>query len=194
MLAVRHSFFTEEEYLRRERESADKNEYFQGSILAMAGGSLRHNRLCSRLNFALCSHLAGKPCQPSSSDQRVMTPGRLYTYPDVAVFFGIIEVSPGTSDVATNPTVIVEVLSDSTREYDTGGKLEAYKGIPSVRHVILAEPDEARIVVVSRSGKRWTKAECAGLDAVLKLSAIGLEIPLLEIYAGIVGPDGPLPV
>ena len=131
MRVLRHHRFTEEEYLRAERESANKHEYYGGVILGMAGGSLRHNRLCSRINFVLCRLLAGHSCQPSSSDQRLMTPDRLYTYPDVAVYCGKIEVRPGTTDVAVNPKVLVEVLSDSTREYDLGDKLAQYQSIAS---------------------------------------------------------------
>jgi Uma2 family endonuclease len=194
MNAARHHYFTEEQYLRREREAVEKSEYFDGNVYAMAGGSFRHNRLCQAIGGALWTRLRGRPCQPSSSDQRLMTPGRLYTYPDLAVYCGKMEVRPGTTDVAINPTVLVEVLSDGTREYDTGEKLVAYQGIPSLRHVLLVEPEEARVTVVSRQGSGWVSEVAVGLDAVARLSAIDVELPLAEIYAGLVGPDGPLAI
>lgn len=192
--AARHHYFTEEQYLRREREALHKNEYFDGNVFAMASGSPRHNRSCAAITIALGVRLRGRPCQPSSSDQRLMTPGRLYTYPDLAVYCDKIEVRPGTTDVALNPTVLVEVLSDSTREYDTGEKLRAYQDIPSLRHVLFAEPDEARVVLVSRHGADWVAEDLAGLGAVARLPAIDVELPLAEIYAGLVGPDGPLAI
>lgn len=194
MLAFRHHFFTEEEYLRREREAAFKSEYWQGAILAMAGGSFRHNRLCSRIHGVLSAALRGKPCQPSSGDQRLATPDRLYTYPDAAVYCGKIEARAGTSDVATNPTVLVEVLSDSTREYDRGEKLAMYKHVPSLQAVVFVEPDEVLVVVVSRVGDGWKEEVLSSLAQTLRLPAISAEVPLAELYAGVIGPEGPLPV
>mgnify|MGYP001558295669 CR=1 FL=1 len=194
MHVSRHHYFTEEQYLRREREATERSEYFDGNILAMAGGSLRHNRLCASISGALWLRLRGRPCQPSSSDQRLMTPGRLYTYPDVAVYRGKIELRPGTTDVAVNPTVLVEVLSDGTREYDTGDKLAAYKTIPSLLHVVLAEPDEALVTVVSRQGAEWVVAELRGLDGTVELPGIEVSIPVAEVYDGLVGPEGPLAI
>lgn len=180
---VRHHWVSEEEYLRREREALDKSEYYAGAILAMAGGSTRHNRMCSAVTVSLGVQLRGRPCQPYSSDQRLMTPGRLYTYPDVAVYCGKVELRPGTSDVATNPTVLVEVLSDSTREYDTGDKLEAYQQIPSLQHVLLVEPDEVAVTVVSRDNGEWTSKRLTRRHDVVRLPAIGVEFPLSELYA-----------
>ncbi len=138
--------------------------------------------------------LRGKPCQPSSSDQRLMTPGRLYTYPDVAVYCGNIQPRPGTTDVATNPTVLVEVLSDSTRVYDLGDKLQAYKQIPSLQHVVFVEPDEARVIVVSRAADGWAETTVRALDGRISLPAITAEIEMAALYEGIVGADGALPV
>lgn len=194
MIAFRHHVFTEEEYLRREREAGSKSEYWQGAILAMAGGSFRHHRVCSRVQMLLGAALAGRPCQPSSSDQRLATPDRLYTYPDAAVYCGPIVARPGTTDVATNPAVLVEVLSDSTREYDLGEKIALYKRIPSLRHVVFIEPDELRVTVVCREAGGWTEAVFDRLEDTLHLPGIDVELTLAALYAGVVGPDGALPV
>lgn len=183
LTAIRHHWVSEEEYLRREREALDKSEYYAGAILAMAGGRLSHNRMCSAVTVTLGMQLRGRRCQPYSSDQRLMTPGRLYTYPDLAVYRGQVELRPGTTDVATNPTVLVEVLSDSTREYDTGDKLQAYQQIPSLQHVLLVEPDEVAVTVVSRENDAWSATRLTRRDAVVRLPAIGVEFPLSELYA-----------
>ena len=190
MHAFRHHVFSEEEYLFREREVVYKSEYWQGGIFAVAGGSFRHNRVCSRMNRLLSVALDGKPCQPSSGDQRMMTPGRLYTYPDAAVYCGKIAARPGTTDVATNPTVLVEVLSNSTHEYDMGDKLAAYKLIPSLQHVVFVEPDDAIVTVVSRKGARWHEVTVTGLAGRFALPGIGVEIEMSALYEGIVGPEG----
>lgn len=192
--ALRHHWFSEEEYLHRERDARDKSEYFGGHIVAMAGGSFRHNRLCAAVHAVLWSRLRGRPCQPSSSDQRLMTPGRLYTYPDAAVFCGRIEARPGTTDVATNPSLLVEVLSDRTREYDLGDKLDAYKQIPSLNQVLFLETERAAAVLVTREEDGWRQDAVDGLDQLLDLGCIGISVPLAELYDGLVGPDGPLPV
>lgn len=194
MHALRHTQFTEEDYLREERIAGGKSEFYRGHMIAMAGGSFRHNRLCAELIYVFGKHLRGRPWRPSSSDQRLMTPDRLYTYPDLAVYCGKIVVRPGTSDVATNPTVLVEVLSDSTREYDLGDKLDQYKQIPTLKYVLLFEPDEAQATVWSREGEAWVHSEVRGLAADISLSALDITLPMAEIYEGVVGPEGPLAV
>lgn len=123
-----------------------------------------------------------------------MTPERLYTYPDAAVYCGPIQTRPGAADVALNPTLLVEVLSPSTREYDCGDKLAACQKLPSLRHVLLIESEEARVVLHSRGGRSWMQTVVEGLDADVALAALQITLPLAELYAGVVGPDGPLPV
>jgi Uma2 family endonuclease len=191
---ARHHYFTEAQYLLLERQRRDKTEYYQGTVYCMAGGSPRHNRLSSRFHFSLNLRLDGKPCQPSSADQQIATPDGLLTYPDLAVICGRIELRPNTTDVATNPTLLVEVLSPSTREYDLGDKLGFYKKIPTLQAVLFAEPDEAKLLLVHRTGAGWRKSEFSGLDAVAPIHCLGIELPLAELYKGLVGPEGPLPI
>jgi Uma2 family endonuclease len=189
---LRHHEFSEEQYLDFERHAASRSEFYRGHVLAMAGGSPAHARLCANIIGVLYAALRGKPCQASSSDQRLATPDRLFTYPDVGVYCGSIELLPGTTDVATNPTVLVEVLSDGTRAYDCGDKLQKYQEIPSLRAVLLVEPGRAEVSLVLRGATGWKRETIAGLDAVARLEAISVDLPLREVYAGVVGPVGPL--
>lgn len=186
----RHHRFTEDEYLRYEAGRPTKHEFFDGHILAMAGGTPRHNRLASQVGSVLHARLRGGPCWSASSDQRIRTGDPLNTYADVSVFCGRIELHPGTIDTATNPVVLVEVLSPGTREYDLGDKRKRYEAIPTVGHIVYLETETAKVIVVSRG----SEVTFEGLDAVATLEAIGVELPLAELYEGIVGPDGPLPV
>jgi Uma2 family endonuclease len=139
--------YTYEEYLDYERDSGLKHEYADGQILAMAGGSRRHNALASRVSAAL--EVARKPgCVAFQSDQkvRVLATGRA-TYPDVSLVCGKIEGDPTdpSGHTITNPTLIVEVLSASTEEDDRGNKWQHYQLIPSLREYVLVSQTHARV-------------------------------------------------
>src|SRR5688500_6312110 len=137
MRVNRHHRFALDDYFALERATGHKHEYVDGLVLAMAGGTPRHNAISANVLRALGNRLDGSPCVTLTPDQRIRTPDGLYTYADGSVFCGEIAVGPDAT--AENPTVLVEVLSDSTREYDRGEKLERYREIPSLRHVILVE-------------------------------------------------------
>lgn len=139
--------YTYEEYLAYERDSGLKHEYEDGEILAMAGGSRRHNALASRISAAL--EVARKPgCIAFQSDQkvRVLATGKA-TYPDASMVCGPIEGDPADPSGATitNPTVIVEVLSASTEEEDRGNKWQHYQLIPSLTEYVLVSQSHPRI-------------------------------------------------
>jgi Uma2 family endonuclease len=112
--AAQRSGFSAAEYLAWERAQVVRHEYFRGEAFAMAGGSPRHNVLCSRVNMALLGALGPKGCYVFSSDQRIALSDERYVYPDVSAVCGAIALEPGTNDVITNPQVVVEVLSSST--------------------------------------------------------------------------------
>src|SRR5689334_5896952 len=113
------TFLTPEEYLEIERKAERKSEYYQGEMFAMAGGTPRHGVIIINLGRELSVQLKTKPCLTYSSDVRLrVTPSGLYTYPDVMVVCGRPQYADDHKDTLTNPVVIVEVLSDSTRDYD----------------------------------------------------------------------------
>ncbi len=145
--APRHPRYSYEEYLAYERDSERKHEYDGGEILAMAGGSRRHNALASRVSAAL--EVARKSgCVAFQSDQRVrvLATGKA-TYPDASMVCGVIEGDPADPSgvTVTNPTLIVEVLSPSTEEDDRGNKWHHYQLISSLQQYVLVSQSHARI-------------------------------------------------
>jgi Uma2 family endonuclease len=144
--------FSYGEYLAYERDSGMKHEYDDGAILAMAGGSRRHNALASRVGAAI--ETARPPgCVVFQSDQRirVLATGRA-TYPDISMVCGAIEGDPvdATGATVTNPALIVEVLPPTTEEEDRGTKWQHYQLIPSLQEYVLVGQAVARVEVYRR--------------------------------------------
>jgi Uma2 family endonuclease len=134
-----------DEYLAWEREQPARHEFFHGEVFAMAGGSMRHNALCASVIEALRSQLRGR-CVVLTSDQRVVASQRdRYVYPDISIVCGPVIAEPGASDVLANPTILVEVLSNSTEQYDRGLKWEGYQRIESLTDYILVSQAKPRI-------------------------------------------------
>src|SRR5262249_42574691 len=139
-----HSY---EAYLAYERDSGMKHEYDDGEIIAMAGGSRRHNALASRISAALEN--GRKPgCVAFQSDQRVriLATSRA-TYPDVSMVCGPIEGDPADPNGATitNPTLIIEVLSPTTEQKDRGDKWQDYQLLPSLQEYVLVSQSQPRV-------------------------------------------------
>lgn len=112
--------YTEDDYFAVEASSGVKHEFYQGEIFAMAGASLAHNHLNANVLTALRGAVRPHGCSAFGSDLRVKTPDGLFTYPDVMVVCGPIALTQDRPDTVTNPQVIIEVLSDATRDYDRG--------------------------------------------------------------------------
>lgn len=146
------------EYVARELTSEVKHEFLDGQIWAMAGGILEHAQLAANVIGELRSRLGGQPCKVFSADARIRVAATgLATYPDVVVICGTIERDPDDANTATNPTVIVEVLSDSTEAYDRGDKFAHYRQLPSLRAYVLVSQHERRIEVFRRNAdESWT--------------------------------------
>jgi Uma2 family endonuclease len=182
--AERH--YTIEDYFAVEESSTTKHEYFGGEIFAMAGASVRHNRIAGNVYAALRSSLRGSNCEAFGSDLRVRTPGGLYTYPDVLVVCGGIHLSGERLETVTNPVMIVEVLSASTKDYDRGQKFEMYKTIASLREYLLVEQD---VLLVERHFRAndaapdtWQRQNYDAPVAQIELDTLGITLALAEIY------------
>src|SRR5439155_22791024 len=115
---------------------------YDGQIFAMAGASLQHNRITANLLSFIGPALRDRGCGDSGSDFREQAPGGLFTYPDLSAVCGEPLLIHGRPDTLTNPIVLVEVLSDATREYDRGQKFTLYKEIPALREYVLVEQDQ----------------------------------------------------
>ncbi len=154
---ARHQY-TYEEYLAYERESALKHEYDDGEIFAMAGGSVRHNALASRMSAVLeAARRSG--CVALQSDQRlrILATGRT-TYPDASVVCGPIERDPAdpSGTTITNPVLLVEVLSPSTEKEDRGKKWDDCQQIPSLQEYVLVDQFSPRVERYRRlAGGTW---------------------------------------
>jgi len=180
------SKFTVEEYFRFEKESLEKHEYFNGEIFAMAGASRRHNIIFSNIFRELAYHLKGQPCRPYGRDLRIHIPeNTLFTYPDISVICGDIIPSEIDADTALLPTVLLEILSPATKNYDRGGKFRLYRDIPSLKEYALID-SEAIDVEIFRMNPRgnWELEEHRSIEDIWAMPTVGFSLPLKEVYEG----------
>jgi len=180
---AQRSHLTVEEYLAWERDQPVRHEFFHGEVFAMAGGSMRHNALCIRLGRVLDTQLEGR-CAVMSSDQRVVAANReRYVYPDLSVVCGPVRPELGASDVLMNPTILLEVLSSTTEQYDRGLKWEGYQRIESLTDYVLISQTAPRIEHYRRDRTRtWLyQFATAGERLVLSNDAV---LDVDTIFAG----------
>ncbi|MGZ5437628.1 MAG: Uma2 family endonuclease [Pyrinomonadaceae bacterium] len=178
------TYVTPEEYLRRERLAESKSEYLNGEIFAMTGASRQHNRITINISSSLNLQLKGRPFETYAVDMRVkVRASGLYTYPDVAVVCGDPQFEDEYDDTLLNPTLLVEVLSQSTERYDRIAKTSYYRTIDSLAEHLLVAQDEIRLEqYVKRPNGQWLLSEYRELDEVVELTAIGCELRLSDVY------------
>jgi len=177
-------YLTPEEYLALERTAAYKSEYFRGEVLAMAGASPTHVLMVSNIVAALHGQLRRRPCAVYATDLRlkVLASG-LYTYSEVVVVCGEPQFDDDQRDTMVNPALIVEVLSESTQDYDRGGKFAQYRKIPSFVEYVLVAQDECHVEhFVKQADGLWLLSETDRLEDVLTLSSIECTLFLSDIY------------
>jgi Uma2 family endonuclease len=188
-LPVEKRRHTISEYLSFERTARERHEYLDGEILAMAGGSYNHSLILANLIGEIRNVLKGKPCRVLESNLRVRIPRTpLYTYPDASIVCGKPQFDPNdeANETVTNPRVLIEVLSSSTEGYDRGEKFTRYRQMDSLEEYVLVSQDVARVETFRRQADgTWLFSAYSGGEAVLKLTGLGIEIPLAEIYAGV---------
>ena len=183
MVANARKKWTVEEYLAFERQSEEKHEYYAGEIFAMSGASREHNIIVINTGTILNSQLAQRPCEVYPSDMRVKVNPIKYTYPDVSVVCAEPRFADGEFDMLLNPTVIVEVLSDSTEDYDRGKKFKHYMGIDSLQEYILIAQDEVRIDhYIRQSQGDWIISISKTLGASIELPSINCTLALADVY------------
>jgi Uma2 family endonuclease len=173
-----------EEYLEAERRAETKHEYLDGQVFAMSGASLQHNLIVGNLVGCLHAQIAGRDCVALPSDMRLRVPAsRYYTYPDVTVVCGKPQLDDEHRDILLNPTMLVEVLSDSTERYDRGRKAKHYRRIESLEEYLLVAQHEPRIEQYRRQGEReWVFTEAFGLEERVELTSIACELALIDVY------------
>jgi Uma2 family endonuclease len=189
-------YITEEEYLAFENASEVKHEYLRGQIFAMSGGSPEHALITTNVGSELRRVTRDSGCSVFSSDLRVrLEKTGLYTYPDISVVCGKLNLTDHNPPAVKNPTLIVEVLSESTSKYDRGEKWIQYQTLDSLMDYVLVWQDFPRIEHYTRMpGDAWKYTSIEGLEAVLVIESLSGEIPLSEVYRGVefVAPDSTL--
>ena len=181
-------YYSEEDFLILERMSKTKNEYYRGEIFAMPGASYQHNQIASSLIGDIVAHLKGKPCKIFGSDLRVHTQLKsFYTYPDAVVICGEPSFVDNEFDTIINPTILFEILSPSTEEYDRTIKFEFYKNIPSLKQYVLIDSQKFLIEVFTKQeDKSWRSEKYNNPEDEWTLETINYKTKLRTIYEGVV--------
>jgi Uma2 family endonuclease len=173
-----------EEYLQFERESLQKHEFYRGYVFAMAGAGLRHNMIFSNIFGLLAYHLKRTPCQPFGSDMRVHIPeNTLFTYPDISIFCSDLLSSKEDEDTVIRPSVLIEIMSPSTRNYDRGEKFKLYRDIPTLREYVLIDSETINVEVFRiNDGGHWELTEHKSISEILAITTVKIDVPLELIY------------
>lgn len=176
---------TFEDWLEGERAAIEgRSEYIGGEIFAMTGASAAHNGIVRNISGQLWMQMKGRPCQVYANDMKVrIRPANAGTYPDLVAFCAGHEFQDGRRDLLLNPSLIVEVLSDSTEAYDRGGKFALYRQIPSLRDYLLVSQHRVAVDLCTRGDDgRWTLQDYNALTDTVTLTSVDCTLALAEVY------------
>ncbi|MEN3334383.1 MAG: hypothetical protein V7641_3748 [Blastocatellia bacterium] len=199
-MAIRKSplLYTIEEYLAIERQTEERYEYLDGQIFAMSGESDAHGEVSANLSFIIGSQLRGTPCRMRIKDTKVRSgptphPGStkgLFSYPDLVVICGERQYHDEHQDVLLNPTVILEVLSESTENFERGEKFHRYRmWNPTLSDYLLVSQTRPDIEhYIRQADGAWLLHNYSGLEQRLFIDSINCELRLSEVYERIVFP------
>ena len=176
---------TQDEYLVRERLAASKSEYVDGIVYAMAGGSSKHALIQTNITATVWNGIGERGCLTYSSEMKIWAPAaKAYFYPDLSVVCDVPKYREGTQqDALENPTLLLEVLSPSTANYDRTRKFSMYRSIPSLRQYVLVAQDEPRVEIFTKDPQGfWIFTDYTDLEAIADFNAIDITVPLAAIY------------
>jgi Uma2 family endonuclease len=176
-----------QEYLELENAADEKHEYYKGEIFAMSGAKVSHVIISDNILTVLKQKLKGKSCKPFGSDLRIhIEANTLFTYPDISIVCGEIITLNNDDYNVLNPTVIIEVLSKSTKNYDRGEKFKLYRDIVTLKEYILVDSESMHIEIFRlNKNDHWELEEYnSPTDAVI-IKAINETVFLSEIYDGV---------
>ncbi|WP_431294736.1 Uma2 family endonuclease [Pedobacter sp. P26] len=184
VVAYQKRHYTIEEYLEMEKEATVKHEYYQGEIFAMSGAGDNHNWLFSNVFLAIGGQLKGKSCHIFGSDKRMNIPeNSLFTYPDISIYCNDIKHIDIDEDTSILPTVIIEILSPSTKNYDRGKKFNLYKDIPSLKEYIMIDSESVWVqAFYIDEENNWKLNEHKEISDTLSLISMGFDVALSDIY------------
>lgn len=181
------TFLTPKQYLEIERPAEFRSEYCQGEMFAVAGGSEAHMLLAVNLVRELASQLRRGPCRVYMHDMRVQVSATgLYTYPDIVVACQESQFLDDRRDTLLNPTLIIEVLSDSTEAYDRGKKFFHYRTLESLQEYVLVSQDRVQVEWYRRQpAQQWLLTAANRLEDTVTLESIDCKLRLADIYENI---------
>lgn len=184
MSTAEKRFISPEEYLKIERASEIRHEYYNGEMFAMSGASRAHNVIAGNIFAEFRAQFRNRDCESYQSDMRVKVDCKgLYTYPDVVATCDSPTFEDEELDTLINPRVIVEVLSKSTEDYDRGTKFEMYRRIPSLRDYILVAQDRVHVEHFQRQeSDRWILEDFNTREGMLLLDSIACELRVADVY------------
>jgi Uma2 family endonuclease len=176
-----------DEYRALEEKAEGRSEYRDGEIVPMPGGSLNHSRIGRNILTYLASVLRDTQFEPINSDLRLWIPDyQRGLYPDVMLFDGEPQLNGDRNDEVLNPLLIVEVLSPATANYDRESKFRMYRSIPSFCEYLLVEQDEPFVERYNKQAQGWLLTDFNGLEPSIALDSLGIELPMAEIYRGVI--------
>jgi Uma2 family endonuclease len=178
------TYLTPEQYLDIESKAEFRSEYINGEMFAMSGGTPNHARIVLNTARRLTEQLDGRPCEAFAGDLRLYTAKyKIFTYPDVLVTCGPPRLLDARRDTLTDATVIIEVLSPSTKNYDRGEKFRFYRSLPSFSEYLLLAQEEMRAEHhVRQPDASWLFREFTGPDDEIDLKSIGCRLQLQSLY------------
>jgi Uma2 family endonuclease len=181
---LKKEYYSKEEYLEMEALADCKSEFYAGEIFAMAGGSPKHSMICFNLYRTVGNAIADKDCIGFESNMKLeLAEADAYVYPDMMIVCGEVKLAENTSDVITNPVLIVEVLSPATESFDRGKKFEYYRMLTSLKEYVLVSQEEAMTESFCKQDENtWLYTAAKGLDKSLVLKSLDYEIALKDIY------------
>jgi Uma2 family endonuclease len=188
MVQVAFTSMSPDAFLAWERDQPERHHYVRGEIFAMAGGSARHSFLSGQMIRLVGHGLLGGPCNVHTADLRLGVAEDHFVYADAVVVCRPMLFRTSTTDVVTNPSLVVEVLSKSTESYDRGDKLAAYLALASVQHVLLVSQRKPRIELYTRHEDDTFRYEILETGARVTLDRLEAErapitLRIDEIYA-----------
>jgi Uma2 family endonuclease len=177
-------FLTPEQYLEIERKAKFKSEYYNGEMFAMSRAREPHVLIVGNAVFKLRLQLRSGLCRQYFNDMRVRVSAMgLYTYPDIAVVCGERQFLDDRRDTLLNPTLIIEVLSESTEAYDRGKKFEHYRSLPSLRDYLLVASDHISVELFTRQADgHWVLSEAHKAEDIIGLDSIGAQLRMADLY------------
>lgn len=192
MLPEGETKYTLEQYLELDHESEEKLEFWDGYVFTLAGASISHNRIQRNTMFALQLRLRGKSCEVFPSDMRVKVPAYPpYRYPDISALCGDVEIETlGKQDLLVNPQLIVEILSDSTSDFDQVDKFTYYKSIESFTEYILIAQHRPHVTqFIKQSDNSWLQHEFNDINDTFHINSLDCDLILTEIYENVEFPE-----